>query len=289
VKRNPTAGVLTLFLTLVVVLSAIVNIVMIQSGGIEKAGSLVLVLMYVPGVSALVTLLVRRGSLRGVGWALGRKRYLVLAVLLPILIATPVYLVVWLTGLADFDPSVLSRVADRGFGFKADPLPALGIILTVGLLQSTIAATGEEIGWRGLLFPELARKIAAPTAALATGAIWASWHYPILLFGGYANTVAPLWFSLICFTAMAISASLVIGWVRLASGSVWTAVLLHASHNLVIQAVLDTTTKGKGVSEYLTGEFGAGLAASYCIAGAIAYVALKRRAFAPAATAEAAP
>jgi hypothetical protein len=47
---------------------------------------------------------------------------------------------------------------------------------------------------------------------------------------------------------------------RLKSGSLWTGVLLHASHNLFIQGFFDPLTTDTGRTKYIIGEFGAGLA-----------------------------
>jgi membrane protease YdiL (CAAX protease family) len=52
----------------------------------------------------------------------------------------------------------------------------------------------------------------------------------------------------------------ILGWLRLRSGSVWPCALLHASHNLFIQAIFDPLTADTGAARYLTTEFGLGLA-----------------------------
>ena len=70
----------------------------------------------------------------------------------------------------------------------------------------------------------------------------------------------PLWFGLSCFTVLVTGISFLFAWLRLASNSVWPAVLLHASHNLWIQGVFDRLTTDTGPTEWWIGEFGAGLA-----------------------------
>ena len=60
----------------------------------------------------------------------------------------------------------------------------------------------------------------------------------------------------------------------LKSGSLWIAVLLHASHNLFIQRVFDPLTTDTGLTRYVTGEFGAALAV---ISLVVAYIFWKRR------------
>lgn len=59
---------------------------------------------------------------------------------------------------------------------------------------------------------------------------------------------------------MAIGMSFVMTWLRMASGSLWPCVVLHASHNTIVQAVLDPMTATDGRAPYVTTEFGAGMA-----------------------------
>ncbi len=58
---------------------------------------------------------------------------------------------------------------------------------------------------------------------------------------------------------MVIADSYILGWLRFKSGSLWTAAVLHASHNLFIQAIFDGMTAPVGRVLYVTTEFGAGL------------------------------
>jgi CAAX protease family protein len=45
----------------------------------------------------------------------------------------------------------------------------------------------------------------------------------------------------------------------LKSGSLWSGVLLHASHNIFIQGFFDPITGDTGHTRYVIGEFGAAL------------------------------
>ncbi|MES1224756.1 MAG: CPBP family intramembrane glutamic endopeptidase, partial [Bacteroidota bacterium] len=91
--------------------------------------------------------------------------------------------------------------------------------------------------------------------SLLTGVIWSVWHYPILLFADY-NSGTPAWYGLTCFTVMVISISFVFTWFRMKSGSLWTGMLLHASHNLFIQSIFSPLTKDTGNTKYYIDEFG---------------------------------
>jgi membrane protease YdiL (CAAX protease family) len=127
---------------------------------------------------------------------------------------------------------------------------------TFGLARSLSSALGEEIGWRGFLVPELARKFSFTATALISGIIWSVWHYPGLIFADY-NSGTATWYALTCFTVMVIAMSFVFAWLRLKSGSLWTGALLHASHNLYIQTIFTPLTRDTGKTAWFIDEFGA--------------------------------
>jgi membrane protease YdiL (CAAX protease family) len=64
-----------------------------------------------------------------------------------------------------------------------------------------------------------------------------------------------------------IGMSFAFAWLRLASGSIWPAVLMHAVHNTFIQSVLDEITVNTGNTIFFTTEFGLGLAIMGVIVG----------------------
>jgi hypothetical protein len=59
---------------------------------------------------------------------------------------------------------------------------------------------------------------------------------------------------------MAVSMSFILAWLTLNSGSLWTAALLHASHNLFVQPIFDNLMRDTGRTRWYTTEFGAALA-----------------------------
>ena len=236
---------LTTYLVLTFALSSVFYWLIISAGSLgAKGGLYVFALMWSPGVSALVTRLMFQRNVRGEGWLPGSPRWLALAYLLPIVYATAAYGTVWLTGLGAVD---LSRFRTPVTTF-----------LVAGSLQGLLAATGEELGWRGFLVPELARTMSLGRTALVSGAIWALWHMPLIIFANY-NAGTSTWYALLCFAIMVIAMSFPMAWLRLRSGSVWPAAILHASHNLFVQAFFDRVTVNTGPTLWLTTEFGAAL------------------------------
>ena len=249
-----------IFLVLTYALSSIFYALIISEGTLSMLP--VFGLMWCPGIAALITRLATQRNLRGTGWGWGKTRWQVLAYLGPAVLALVVYGFVWATGIGGLDPQGLVKAA-RGL---SDSIPViLAVFATVGLLQGAVFALGEEIGWRGLLVPELARMTSFTSTALISGAAWSLYHYPLILFADY-NSGTPKWYALLAFTWMAIAASFVFAWLRLRSGSVWAAVILHTSHNLFIQEIFDPLTTDRGITMYVTTEFGIGLAITYTVA-----------------------
>jgi membrane protease YdiL (CAAX protease family) len=262
-----------LFLALTAALSSVCWLLMLRTG---QSGPLAMtVLLWSPGIAGLITRYYYERSLDQHGWAWGTTRLQVLSYLIPIAYVVPVYLVVWMTGLGGFyDEAFLARQM-ASFGWSDLPgTVALPVYFaragTVGMIRTCTTALGEELGWRGLLVPELAKVTSFTKVAFVSGAAWAIWHYPTFLIVG-SNSGAPTLYGLACFTVMIVGLAFLYAWMRLASGNVWTAMLLHASHNMFVLGVFDPLTTDTGRTELVTGELGIGLALSGAVVGGLAW------------------
>jgi len=206
--------------------------------------------MWSPFVGVLVTRLIfpdgrRRGSLAGLGWGWGKTRYQVLSYVLPMLYVLATYVVVWLAGIGRFTetaPGTVAMWARKNVG--------------TGLLTGTVFAFGEEVGWQGFLVPQLYRITNFTKTALLRGIIWSVWHYPLLLGGVYGAQDTPAWFRLVCFTITMTGISFAFAWFRLKSGSLWTGMWMHASHNKFIQGIFPGVTVGVGAISWYVDEMG---------------------------------
>jgi membrane protease YdiL (CAAX protease family) len=112
--------------------------------------------------------------------------------------------------------------------------PNLWLVLpfqfTILALIATPILWGEEFGWRGYLQVRLlaGRPL---LAAVVTGLIWGVWHYPINL-RGYNFPGRPI-LGLIVFPVSTVLLSIILGWLRLRTGSVWAPSLAHAATNAI--------------------------------------------------------
>lgn len=272
-KRKDDRRAVPAYVLITFALSSVLYFLIIKSGHLGAGGgAYVMALMWCPAAAAMLTCKYLGREVGSLGWKWGKTRYQVMSYLIPLGYATITYSVVWLTGLGGvYDKQFVDGIIKR---FGLGPLPAwAGITLyvvfagTAGMVRSCSSALGEEIGWRGFLVPELAKRTSFTATALISGCIWSLWHYPILIFADY-NSGTPAWYGLTCFTVMVVAMSFVFAWMRLKSGSLWTGVLLHASHNQFIQGFFDPITTDTGRTKYVIGEFGAGLAIVCILFGA---------------------
>lgn len=270
-----------IFLGLTILFSAIFHVLIGRAGTLGSNGNLLTIgLMWSPGVAALITQILIEGNIAGLGWRWGKTCWQLLSSLVPLFLISATYSVIWLTGLGGFpNQRFISQNIFSQLDFEATQAQAVLIYVAIttlfGMVGSSFTALGEEIGWRGLLVPELRSLTGFTGTALISGVIWAVYHYPVMLFADYQGD-GPLWYSMICFTVMAISFSFVMTWFRIKSGSLWTAVFLHAAHNVFVQAVFTPLTYDTGHTELFIDEFGAGLAVTY-LAAAFVFWKLRSR------------
>ncbi len=272
---------LAIYFPILIITTGIVDWLIVRGGDpIQNHLNLVFLLMWMPAFSSAVARLALREGIRDVSFRFGGKiglRSMGIAVMVPLLVGTVAYGIAWTMGLVGFSaitPSptelAMSTAAERLAALE--PMPrflvsvALGatIFTAVGCLQTA----GEEIGWRGYM---LTRLIAAgvPQPLFASGLIWAVWHFPLILAGIYASGPSPLISAgLFTFTVMGIA--LVAGVLRLRSGSVWPAIVLHAAWNSLIQNPFDRSSVGPGATLWV-GESGVLVAVTTLALGLIVY------------------
>ena len=148
-----------------------------------------------------------------------------------------------------FDPTMQSYLETTAVsaGLPADQMAALQQSLPTVVLATLFAsiafapfinmipAFGEEIGWRGMLFPTLSEFMSERFAALVSGIIWGLWHAPAIAMGhnygmGYEGfPIAGILAMVLACTAMACWLS----YLRTRSGSVWPCALAHGAFNAV--------------------------------------------------------
>jgi uncharacterized protein len=218
----------------------------VNSGAFMAVGVLY---MFAPALAGLITQkLIWKEPLRDLGLRMPRLPWMAVAWLLPVL------LVVVALAFSLALPGVSLTTSLEGFiAAMADKLPpehvaemkkqlgqtilaapgvlllfSFGQVLMAGPTINAIAALGEELGWRGLLWHEL-KPLGFWRSSLAIGFFWGLWHLPIIIHGynypGYP-VLGP-----VMMTLLTILLSPIIGYVTWRADSVYAAAVFHGTFN----------------------------------------------------------
>lgn len=248
----PAAGPKTMVITFVILtflFSSVFWYLTSQTALVKENVTLLMIYavgaMWCPALAAVVTRLVWNRSLSGFGLKTGRPVWLAVGIVLPIIAGLLMFGTAWVSGIAPLNTASIPLIVAFTF------IP--GFFLAIAF--NCFAAAGEELGWRGFLVPELARSLGFTELALLSSAIWTSWHFPMMFLGTY-HGAGSIGYSLAVFIPSVIGAGLILAWLRLASGSVWAAVLFHGFWNYFIQQFYPALTMTTEAGQMMLGEFG---------------------------------
>ena len=135
---------------------------------------------------------------------------------------------------AQVGESGMEQLAQAGLDLKTYFLVQAAAALTYAPFLNTIPALGEEIGWRGALYPALKARLGSAKGRLLGGVIWGAWHWPVMVLAGYeyglhyfgAPVLGPLIFCL--FT---VSAGVFLDHLYEKSRCIWFPALGHGAIN----------------------------------------------------------
>jgi len=130
-----------------------------------------------------------------------------------LLIQAGIVLAGWATDSIRFDPAAFA------------PIKFVMLFFVMAAIDGPL---GEEIGWRGVLLPELLRKMSPLAAAAIVGVVWYAWHVPLYAaeekladFGEHA-----------LFLYSCVALSVIFTWFFLKSGgSTFLMIYLHDATN----------------------------------------------------------
>ena len=248
---------LAIYLAAVVLLTGIFDVVMI----VTLNPLWIAPRMFAPALASVVARLVLREGFADVSFRFGGRltwKYTGLALVFPIVIALVAYGTAWVTGLAQFDPQPSAGVgAQLASDIASSPLLVFVIMLALSTLlwvfPQTLFAAGEEIGWRGYMLTRLI-DAGVPRPILVSGVIWGLWHMPIVFNPGNDSSPLPA-LSAVALMGTVVLAGYVYARMRLETGSVWPAIVLHGAWNSVFQTAFVPATTGAGVAWWV-GESG---------------------------------
>ncbi|MGN6710265.1 CPBP family intramembrane glutamic endopeptidase [Anaerocolumna jejuensis] len=226
-----------LFLILTFILSSICYFIYINFG--KSASNITALLMWCPGLSAIIARNIYYKKEKVFGFGKCNGKFIVMSILIPMLYLGVSYGLYWAINPAAFTGQVYSN--------------SIGLMI-YAYFSSILTAMGEEIGWRGFLLPKMSEMFHYKYAIIICGLIWAAWHYP-LMFAGLYQAGTPVYYQIPMFTAEVVLMTAILGFLRMNSGNIWPAILLHASHNYFDQMICGPLTKADK-SVYYVGETG---------------------------------
>lgn len=146
------------------------------------------------------------------------------------------FLLVWLTAY-----NLLYRGAPLA-ALIANPALMVTAFLPNVLTGLLIPSLGEEPGWRGFALPRLQKDFGPVLSTLILGTLHGIWHLPAL----FTPLLGPFsWDSFLTFVLTAAAGTFIYTWVfNNTRGSVWIAILLHASSNAASNLVGSLIPKG---------------------------------------------
>ena len=206
---------------------------------------ILMIAMFMPFLGVLIA----RIPLKGMGWGphlKGRIRYLFFALWVPALLSIigGVLFFAFFPDAFDFEFLTLRGILE-GTG-TLQQLEEQGLTMPMYLLITTIQAVtyapfvsmfvtlGEEVGWRGALYPYLKEKLGVTKGRIVGGTIWGAWHWPVMIFAGYeygkgyigAPVLGPIVFC-ICTVMMGI----LFDYVYEKTETIWLPSLMHGATN----------------------------------------------------------
>ena len=206
---------------------------------------ILMIAMFMPFLGVLIA----RIPLKGMGWVphlKGRIRYLFFALWVPALLSIFGGVLFFAFFPDAFDSEFLTLRGILEETGELQQLEAQGLTMPMYLLITTIQAVtyapfvsmfvtlGEEVGWRGALYPYLKEKLGVTKGRIVGGAIWGSWHWPVMILAGYeygkeyigAPVLGPIVFC-ICTVMMGI----LFDYVYEKTETIWLPSLMHGATN----------------------------------------------------------
>lgn len=250
--NKETWKTILLFLAIVTVLSSLCHYAIVN---LYPSRIYIGALMWCPALAAIVTMRLKGRSISSLHWNWGKWKYVRLAYFVPALYVLITYILIWLFGFGDLANKVmiLDWAKELGLVGIGTLQPTVAVIVavillgTVEVIRASATTLGEEIGWRGFFIYELRKVLSFTGVSVFSGIIWASWHWPLIVY--YGENVA---LELTAFFIVIISMSFIMTYYTFKSKSLWPAVIFHAVSNVYIQKILPPlTTKTEGTEHWL--------------------------------------
>ena len=134
----------------------------------------------------------------------------------------------------------LEQMKAQGISYSVYLLITLVSSISYAPLLNMFVALGEEIGWRGFMYPQLKARFGRRKGWILGGVIWGAWHWPLIWLIGYEYGAAagnPIGYAGFPITGMLLFCVITVGlgilhdWLYEKSESIWVPALFHGAFN----------------------------------------------------------
>lgn len=238
----------TIYMTAVFVTGWVLEIVgsVLANNGNRTAFTVLLAAaMYMPFLSVLTAKI----PLRGMGWVPHLKckiRYIFFALWMPALLSIIGGGLFFAVFPDAFDSEFLTLRSLMEEAGTLEQLESQGLTIPMGILITAVQAVtvvpffnmfvalGEEVGWRGVMYPYLKEKLGVTKGRIVGGAIWGAWHWPVMILAGYeygkeyigAPVLGP-----VVFCAATVMMGILLDYVYEKTNTIWLPSLMHGAIN----------------------------------------------------------
>ena len=227
--------------------------------------------MFTPAIGSLLTRLVTKERMENSMLRLnlkGNGKYYILAIALPI-IYTAIEDVLNVAVLGSkFDPNAAFEIAEvSAVGYTASIF--FNIAISLALFPVYL---GEELGWRGYLFPKLKTVMNRPASYIVCGIIWGVWHTPAIIDGlNFGKDYAGYpYVGILLMCVFCIGTGIIFTWLTEKTNSVYPAAFAHAINNnatgLIVALSGTNDDESRVLQFFIVGTAAIFIVAAACIA-----------------------
>ena len=132
------------------------------------------------------------------------------------------------------DAGALEQLEAQGLTVKSYLIISTIQAVTIAPFLNMLFALGEEIGWRGAMYPYLKEKLGVTKGRIVGGMVWGCWHWPAIILAGYeygkeylgAPVLGPVIF---CLSTAVMG--ILLDFVYEKTGTIWMPSLMHGAIN----------------------------------------------------------
>lgn len=241
---------IAIFLGFTFTLSWTIAFILMANGGLENPYWVIALagIMLIPALSVVATRLITKEGFKDFGLKPNFKGNILIYIIawfgpaLLILLGALLYFLIFPSHFDLTMSQTASQLASvyeaQGMTLTKDSLFALFITqfimgLFLSPLLNIITTSGEEIGWRGYLLPQLMNHYDPRLSVLISGAIWGLWHAPIIAMGynyGIGYSFFP-WGGIFAMILLSIFIGTFFSYLSIRTKSFLPAAIAHGSLN----------------------------------------------------------